>query len=175
MTERGESPPDIRREYSFEEGVQEVLRLVREKLANQNVVAVAVNSTGMIDIGKTSLVARLYSELAHKEAQEIVDVEQVTDSGPISRMREVKTLQDLYGTELKLVVFFSTEVGKHSKHRDLIDAVLQTNTAKEGIAGLEKVDIWILLDRPDRRAPPDYLGDVHICNEKAINDPTKIK
>ncbi len=179
MSEPGEPKPEGTREYSFEEGVQEVLRRIEEKLKEKDVVVVAFNSTGSPNVGKTSLSGRLRNDLFSRNIfsydAEQVDYEHLKMVNPnldpnksTGRYTAIAhTLEEQAVTGGKLVILFSTEGAIFN--REILNSHLVEIAQAFGIREIKEIDILILLDRPDRRASKGYIGDVHICNELAVD------
>lgn len=156
---------ELNKEYNYEEGVEKVLQMIEGKLAAQNIITVAFNSTGVPNLGKTTLSARIQNEL-RKKGIPSKDIETVFNNN--------RPLPPECDGQNKFVIILSCTGGHSNPAFDITSIALKRQASEQGFDQIKGVDIWIKLDRPDKPAPKDRLGDIHIRNELAKDDPRKI-
>lgn len=155
------------KEYSFEEGFSRAVQMVEELLQSQKYVTLAVIGSGT-DVGKTYTSVRLGRELGRDMSRSIV-------------LRSNMSLWDnpFYEPDKPGVLILHAEDRPGAGPAGIIrqDRVFAERAQSVGLP-LSKIDIRVYVCRPDK--PFRFtmaLGtrDILIKNEKAVDDPRKLR
>lgn len=169
-------------ELSFDAGVETALESIRQKLETQDWVVVTICGSAN-DVGKTTLGGQVGQRLSQQGIPYTshYDISRLTPLLKEEIDRVLRYSQASEKLKNKFVLIFNP-VGEKvvppgmSKLQveEMDNSRLKTEAEKIGLL-ITKVDIRILIQRPDRPFDREYpmLFDILINNEKAIDSPYK--
>ncbi|MEK9165729.1 MAG: hypothetical protein AAB525_02630 [Patescibacteria group bacterium] len=167
-----------KKEYSFNEGLEEIKRQVTSLLKSKDYVVIAFNASGT-DVGKTYLSGAMRSWCYEQEI-------------PFCNCPQDYSLQDgidaFLGEQLEFnrsggVIILEGSAGVFFREsRDLIISFKQARNTSLAAIGeeiglpLNSIDIWVAIYRPDKpfqldKSTDELLGDIIIRNEGAKDKP----
>ncbi|MCC7197019.1 hypothetical protein IT413_02365 [Candidatus Peregrinibacteria bacterium] len=182
MPENGEKHLDAREglpeHLCFEDGLVEAVDRVQQLLATQDVVVVGLDGSD-VNVGKSTLLTELSLRLDRLRIP--VTTASFTEGIPdVASVLKLK--QEVYNTNKSVFIIEHTGLGIFLTERALKMLKANRNAELEKamqIIGIQKsqIDLFVSIYAPKRpfvRAndPSSYpLGDIVICNEKAVDKP----
>ncbi|OGY87042.1 MAG: hypothetical protein A2319_01835 [Candidatus Kerfeldbacteria bacterium RIFOXYB2_FULL_38_14] len=156
------------KEYGFEEGFSKAVQMVEELLRSQKYVTLAVIGSGT-DVGKTYTSARLGNKLGRDMSRSIMLVSDMSLlwNNPFDE-------PDKPGV---LILHAEARPGKGVAGVILQDRVFAERAQNVGLP-LSKIDIRVYVcrsDKPFRFTMALGTRDILIKNEKAVDDPRKLR
>lgn len=165
-----------KQEYTFDEGIKEIIRRVRNLLNSQDYVVIALNAEG-ISVGKTYLSNKIVAMMIQEG---IASIKPSTDSAMERWLTDFKYNQQCSKHKNKGVVVLEARATNMTclpedlmQIREFYDQSLEIEASKLNLP-LQKIDLWVAIYRPDQ---PFYLkpgkkifGDIIIRNEQARVD-----
>ncbi len=167
-------------EYSFEAGVNEAVRRIHELLKRQDIVVVSVGGAAegdTRDVGKTyvsnTILQKLYSAgipfvgMGHALQLDVYSVRQLKEEMEIRGTKKAVIMLHAQGTTID-----STDTVILKRRKSIHDEFLLSISTQAGLP-LEKIDLRILVYRPDRPVSENEKRsvDLRIRNDFAKNKP----
>lgn len=167
------------KEYSFEEGVKQIMERIDSLLSSQDYVVVAIAGPLEDDtnVGKSFLEGRLWRECRQRDIPLAVASDETT-LGFLGGDADAKNLKEKGGGVLILGAMGSSSPTTQEyveRNRAVRDSRL-SNAAKSIGLPVTKIDLRVLIYRPDKpaRAGEYMYNDIVIRNEQAVDDKNKI-
>jgi len=163
------------KEYDFESGLREIIDRIEQLLSEQDAVVVSISGPfqNETDVGKTTLCGKIQQELSVKN----IPNQSTGDLTFVNKYlaENIKFSQEKYKSK-KMVIILGAEGSYGALNENQLNNLknsqnqeLKNQAAKAGLS-LEKIDIRILIYRPDKEAAKeekeDY-ADVVIRNDHA--------
>jgi hypothetical protein len=175
-----EKQPEISKEnieYDFESGIKEVMEKIEQLLSNKDIIVVSISGPLPNDtnVGKTTLSSKIAIELHQRNIPFVLtsDSFMVTkDHEKLLRINQTNLSSDkaviILGAQGSLPGTADAKMVQNFKNQQDNDLKLHT---KDTDLHIDKIDIRILIYRPDRKPPsvsgPNAFADIVIRNDYA--------
>lgn len=174
--EREPKEEQAEKELNFEDGLEKVLNKIEQLLATKDCIVIAIGGPKGNDtnVGKTFFRSQLQLKLAEKKiaSHKVSDVHSLDDVF----LNNLEIQKKLHRTQKSVVIvegapIMPTNVEERIRAiREQVDLRLINQPASKKL-GLQGVDLYVLIYRPDRKyaGGQEIFADIVIKNERAFD------
>lgn len=160
-------------EYNYEDGLAEVCRRLDEYMTREQprIAVIAINGSG-IEVGKTQLRIDIEKYLRNHSREDATNHIWLCHDYPVIPPQLLEQFRQ-QGSNDRVFVFYYNEEGKFAVPEKFQHYKTVINRLFTDRHPSLQVDLWIAIQRPDKRFPTDTIpmGDLLITNQHAIDRP----